>query len=234
MKDGNIEFTNCNIDSNNCYARAVGSGTQHAYAYGAGIYVNTGILLLTNCIVSNNSQTASAEGIHEYGGGIFSASGTVILENSTIAYNTKEGIYNGDGIIQVVNSIIYANSGTSISGNALVTYSNIQGEYAGEGNIDADPLFESLFSLKIRCDYSSCVDTGSPQPWYNEVCFLPPSCGTERNDMGAHGGPGACGWCAYGQCTPHTPVIGDLDGDGDVDASDLVIFSVNYGIDTIF
>jgi len=41
-----------------------------------------------------------------------------------------------------------------------------------------------------------CINRGDPDPKYNDVCFLP-SLGNVRNDMGAHGGPGACGWEYY-------------------------------------
>jgi hypothetical protein len=40
---------------------------------------------------------------------------------------------------------------------------------------------------------SPCTDRGHPAPEYEDACS-PPSLGTARNDVGAHGGPGACSW----------------------------------------
>ena len=171
--------------------------------------------------------------MYKYGSGIFTASGTVIAENSTIAYNTTEGIYNHAGTLQAVNSIIYYNSGNSIAGNGYVDYCDVEGGWpSGEGNIDVNPRFESVLSLKIR-ETSPCVDAGDSYVFYNDLCFAP-SWGTVLNDMGAHGGPGACGWCLYGRCDIVRPVTGDFDGDGDIDATDLLIFSANYGSVTTY
>ena len=236
ISKGNVSFSNCIVASNT--AAASNSGYRSAsYSYGGGISVYQGALELTNCIISHNSPTASTSC---WGGGIYDSVGTVALENCTVAYNTANGINNGGGIVTLINSIVYFNSDQQISGNAIATYSDVympnpDDVYPGEGNINEDPLFESPLNLRIRCDYSSCVDTGSPQPWYKDICF-PPCCGTEANDMGAHGGPGACGWCVGGCCDKIVtkPIKGDLGGDGDVDAADLVIFSANYGIEACF
>ena len=226
VSKGNILFKNCIIDSNSSTASAGGDRTEYGYSYGAGIYQSKGALLLTNCIISNNSPVASGDKIYEYGGGVYTADATISIENCTIAYNTKQGIFNSDGIVTAINSIVYWNSGTQFSGNAMVTYSDVEMPdpmdiWPGEGNINADPFFENLFTLKIRCDYSPCVDAGSPQPWYNDLYF-PPSCKTERNDMGAHGGP-LVSSCDVGYCE------GDFDKDGDVDSSDLAVFAADFG-----
>ena len=66
--------------------------------------------------------------------------------------------------------------------------------------MDADPLFVGGGRYYLTAG-SPCIDAGDPDPVYSDVC-LPPSWGNDRNDMGAYGGPGACGWC------------GDLDADG--------------------
>ena len=187
LSKGNILFKNCIIDSNSSTASAGGDRTEYGYSYGAGIYQSKGALLLTNCIISNNSPVASGDKIYERAGGVYTADATISIENCTIAYNTKEGIFNSDGIVTAINSIVYWNSGTQFSGNATVTYSDVEMPdpmdiWPGEGNINADPFFENLFTLKIRCDYSPCVDAGSPQPWYNDLYF-PPSCKTDQRQL---------------------------------------------------
>src|SRR5207253_1714590 len=81
-----------------------------------------------------------------------------------------------------------------------VFYSDVQNGNTDNGNIFNDP------SINFSCPYlritfnSPCKDKGDPDPVYNDVCIDDVnSCtnlsrGTIRNDMGAHGGPGACCW----------------------------------------
>ena len=72
---------------------------------------------------------------------------------------------------------------------------------ASPGDVLADPLFVSTEpgheDFYLRFD-SPCIDVGDPQAHFNDQCF-PPSMGTERNDMGAYGGPEACGWVCWDQ-----------------------------------
>jgi hypothetical protein len=51
---------------------------------------------------------------------------------------------------------------------------------------------------------SPCIDAGNPNPAYDDTCF-PPSLGTATNDIGAHGGPGACGWFIVPEVTWPNP-----------------------------
>ena len=211
---------NCIINSNNSYSSAYWDRTEYAHSYGAGIYLSRGAAFLTNSTVKNNSPTAGGDVIYKRGGGVYVYEATLACENSTIAYNTKEGIYNEDGIVQAINSILYFNSGKEVTGTATVTYSDVEGGHDGEGNINCDPWFESILDLTIR-DNSCCVDVGNPASRYNDECFLPPSHGTVLNDIGAHGGPGAC------RCTGTELCEGDFDGD--VDGADLAIFAADFG-----
>jgi hypothetical protein len=225
---GNAIIKNSTIKSN--LANASSSGYEsRSYAYGGGIFVQTGNLQCINSIISSNSLNA---GRSYYGGGIYNNFGTLDVTNCTIVANVAYGIATGTGVTQVRNSIIDSNTTAQFYGTATVTYSDVQGGYDGEGNIDADPLFKDLFTYQTYCDFSPCTDAGSDYPWYNDSCF-PPSCGTERNDMGAYGGPDACGWCAYGGSNTlgpcEVPSLGDFNEDGDVDAVDLFLFSGNYG-----
>ena len=222
LTQGNMSVENCIISSNNCQSSAGGSGyNEYAYSYGAGMYLRRGAAFLTNSIVKNNSTTASADRAYEYGAGVFVYEASLACENSTVVYNTKEGIYNQDGIVQAINSILYFNSGEEVIGTASVTYSDVEGGHDGEGNKDCDPWFESILNLRIRAD-SCCVDVGNPASRYNDECF-PPSHGTVLNDIGAHGGPGVC------RCTGPELCEGDFNGDGDVDGADLAIFAAYFG-----
>lgn len=64
--------------------------------------------------------------------------------------------------------------------------------YEGTGNIATTPLFADA-DYHLVAGASPCMDTGNPGTAYNETC-LPPALGKPRSDMGAYGGPGACGW----------------------------------------
>jgi len=203
LKAGIVKLLHCNVESNSTYPYALGSGYNYAYSYGAGIFQEKGSLLIKNCIISNNSPKGyGQDGSYERGSGVYTNNASIILENSTVAYNTNEGIRNANGIVTIINSIIYFNSDSQIAGEATVNFSDIQdGWTEGEGNINADPYFESIQNLHIDLD-SPCIDTGSYRVKYNDLCLLPngPSFGSERNDMGAHGGPGACGYPPHPNC----------------------------------
>ena len=213
------------INSNRAYASASDKRT----ALGGGIYLNQGTVEIVNTIISSNSCSGTYS---EKGSGVFTASGTISIVNSTVAYNNAEGVRNDNGTVSAVNTIFYNNSGGEILGAAWIDYSLVKGGYAtGTGIIDCNPRFISITDLRIRPD-SCCVDAGDSY-YMEDVCFCDEyslaSFGTSANDIGAHGGPGACGWCALagGCCTPQP--VGDLDEDGDIDAVDLAIFSGNYG-----
>jgi hypothetical protein len=156
-----------------------------SYNGNSGIYTNNGLLSLTNSIVSFNNNA-----------GIFlqSTDDTLNFENSTIAYHTTNNAITAiGGIINGTNSIIYHNNNSYI-GNAtpIISFSNVEGSYTGEGNIDQDPDFIDIKTLKLSAS-SPCIDKGNPQVEYEDICF-PPSQGTAVNDMGAYGGPISCYW----------------------------------------
>ena len=91
-----------------------------------------------------------------------------------------------------MNSIIWGNPNPQMQGNISVAYSDVQGGWPGQGNFSFNPIFYSPSNFAL-VDGSPCIDAGSPNPSFNDLCF-PPSAGTNRNDMGAYGGPGACAW----------------------------------------
>ena len=107
------------------------------------------------------------------------------------------------------------------SGYGTVVMENNNGEPCDIGfNIFIDPLFVDAENANYQLTTSSpCIDAGDSNSPYFDTCF-PPSLGTEINDMGAYGGPGACQW---ENCN------GDFDSDLDIDGSDLSVFAADFG-----
>ena len=217
---GNLTLTNSIVCGNDAYAYTyAGYGTSYADSRGGGIYFDGTSLNATNCIISDNSVIATAERPTKKGGGIYLHSGTANFANCTVAYNENQGLRNEGGTATAMNCIFWKNSSSQISGTATVTYSDVEDGYPGEGNISFNPIFAGVACEDLRIVPSSrCIDAGCPEDHYNDICF-PPSLGTELNDMGVDGGPGACGWI-YKKA--------DFDFDCDVDGSDLANFAISF------
>ena len=153
---------------------------------------------IRNCTIMGNEALA-------VGGGIYcqrNALGEIV--NCTISGNTNGGIYCWNRYNVTVKNCIVWNDSPSVHGSIdeiTVTYSDVQSGFPGIGNIDSDPLFAGGGDYHLT-EGSPCIDAGNPDPAYDDGGF-PPSMGTERNDMGAYGGPGASGWICW-----------DVDGDG--------------------
>ena len=191
---GGLFANNCTIANNSAGAGGCNIGNG-ARGYGGGIYCNS-TLELKNCIIANNATRFS----NGYGGGIYAINGSI--ENCTIVCNNSPGgVYFGG---KIVNSILWGNSSYQFGGGASATFSCVEGIAAGNGNIPDDPMLPACDpaapeSLRIPC-VSPCADAGNPDPQYDDDSFPPlcVSCGTTRNDMGAHGGPGGCGFDIIG------------------------------------
>ena len=57
-----------------------------------------------------------------------------------------------------------------------------------------DPLFsDAVNRIFLIQDSSPCIDSGDPSPTFSDG-QRPPAKGTERNDMGAYGGPKNYDW----------------------------------------
>jgi hypothetical protein len=178
--------------------------------YGGGVVYNycNGAFLKNNLIAYNS-------GGQSFGGGGVWATGTnnasvIYIHNNSIVNNhvTGTGNYGGRGggifvfsiSLQTKNNIVWGN--TQSAGNCIATfsggtvttdYSDIDFTATGNGNINADPLFVDtvLFLLSTN---SPCIDGGDTIALDNDLTSSPnialfPSHGTERNDIGAYGGP---------------------------------------------
>lgn len=204
LASDSLILENCVINNNFAAAAA---NTAAEVALGGGIFVASGIASIANCILGFNSLWSREfwAGSRAQGGGVYVALGTVGLLNSTVAYNTFDGLYRSGGAVAVKNCVVYynglnlSNPRPQIIGSVTVTHSDVQGDpvYPGQGNINVNPNFRSHDSLRIVTP-SLCIDAGDPSPAYNDPADPTrpgfarwPALGTLRNDMGAHGGPGA-------------------------------------------
>ncbi len=203
--DGDLVAHNCTIANNAAGAGGI-NASGGARGYGGGICCKSTIEL-KNCIVTNNATRDSSVANQGKGGGVYAADG--VIENCTIACgNRPYGVYFVGGG-SIVNSILWGNTryGTPYQHNgvASVTYSCVEGIAAGDGNISGDPMLPACDpaapeNLRIPC-VSPCVDAGNPDPQYDDASSPPlcVPCGTTRNDMGAHGGLGGCGFTIIGE-----------------------------------
>ena len=180
------------LDMANCWVSE--NGVPNAEAGGA-IWINYGSAILQNCIVSTNARAGIC------GNGL---PWTVV--NCTVAGNFALGINFGYGSLGITNSIVYFNNSngeqihSDVTNAVTFAYSDVQGGVMpGVGNLSLNPsLCPSNQSLLAD---SPCIDGGSPDPAFNDLCMDSTACsplarGGVRNDMGAYGGPRACAWGA--------------------------------------
>lgn len=211
--------------------------------WGGGIYSAFSDLEFINCVFAGNSA--------ESGGAIHNFQTSPTLTNCTLTANVASG--NGGGIFnqlnanpQVTNCILWNNADSGPTdesaqifhlsqSQSVVNYSCVQGwtgNLGGEGNIGADPLFVD----PGRDDYhlstgSSGIDAADNQAVPNDVStdldgnprFHDDPCTADSGnpdganplvDMGAYEFQGS-------SC--------DLDGDGNVGVSDLIILLASWG-----
>jgi len=187
--------------------------------------------LVTNCVIVAN--------VAEDGGGL-------------------DGGTSGDNAATATNCVVFNNAPDNVHyeyGNPLITYCNIQGSWPGHGNIDADPLFvdpdgpDDDPNTFEDNDYrltagSPCIDAGDNTAVPADVLDLDGDGDTEEpipfdldsnprfvDDPGmpdsGNGAPPIVDMGAYefqGQTC-----FGDLDGDDDIDLTDLASLLSNYG-----
>ena len=117
--------------------------------------------------------------------------GSLVANNGTVHYfvwgTGATNLNSGEHDLKL--EYFNAGGGTQVVGVTNVTYCDVQNGFAGTGNIAVNPIFQSTSDL-IIVPGSLCIDKGSTNAAYNDVYF-PPSLGSSRNDMGAHGGSGA-------------------------------------------
>jgi len=221
---------------------------------GGGMYNLDSSPKLINCTFIANRVS---EGTNSDGAGMRNANSSPTLVNCTFSQNTAErfggGMANADGSYPTVSNCILWGNVDDADGDAggpftdesaqihdeedsatTVCYSCIQGldAFAGCGNIGDDPLLTDRLHLSTS---SPCIDAGDTTVVLSLGVFgdldgyarvvddpltadtgIPAGLLNEVVDMGAY---------EYKYRIP-----GDVDGDGDVDQSDLGILLANWGM----
>lgn len=171
--------------------------------YGPGVVMN-----YSGAVIRNNIIASNYGGQNYYGGSglwILDNLGTTpkVIENNTIINNSCAASNGTGGILvwganftTIRNNIIRGNSPGAqfkiLSATPTVSYNITSGVISGTGNIFTDPLLDPQCNSPF--DVSPAVDAGDSSVIYNDLTVSAgvaqlPSHGTERNDIGATGGP---------------------------------------------
>ena len=217
---------------------------------GGGVYSgeNSSSVTMTHCAVIGNTGA-------RWGGGLACAwsRASMTIRNCTIWGNSATeggGVGCFNGASATVTNIFLEQAPTEFS----VAYSNVADGQAGvrvqggstldwaEGNIDADPLFADPnnddFHLKseagrwdpnsqvwLQDDITSpCIDAGDPM----SPIGLEPFPNGGFINMGAYGGTPEASKSYFGEPTCGTIVAGDINGDCQVNRTDLEIMALHW------
>lgn len=203
---GELEISHSHFESNQTYADSGPCLTVAVnQSFGGAIHTQSGRVLMRSSILACNSTIATGCAATPRGSGLYvSNAGAGHVLNSTIARNTSAPgvqVAAASATFTADSSIIFFNnsSGAQVAGGVpQITYSDVQGGFGDilDGNINFNPVFAgtgcAAADLRIVAG-SPAIDAGNPDPERNDTCF-PPSLDDARNDMGAFGGPDACGW----------------------------------------
>jgi hypothetical protein len=242
-------IANCVITSN----VAVGMSES---ACGGGICCVHLSPLIVNCVIAQN-RAESYTGLPCYGGGVYCEDSHPTIADCTIALNVAVGgdgtsgggVYCSNSSPTITNCILWADTPQEIhveSGSPAVTYCDVLGGWPGTGNINADPQFAGPMDPRLSAG-SPCIDAGDNTGVPDDYADLDGDgvvyertpldlAGNTRfaddpltDDTGVPDPPDYpdvvdMGACEFQYC------FGDLDGDGDVDLTDLSILLGNYGM----
>jgi hypothetical protein len=155
------------------------------------------------------------------------------------------------GSSTVSNCILWGNVASGVTDSAAqigdtnpiyVTHSCVQGGFPGVGNIEIDPLFADPENgdYRLRSEAgrwnpvsggwtqdevtSPCIDAGDP---VSPIGLEPFPNGGFVN-MGAYGGTAEASKSYFGTPVQETIVAGDINGDGEVDQTDLDILALHW------
>jgi hypothetical protein len=235
---------------NGCLIRLVSCAVvgNHASHSGGGLLNDTDCdVRLFNCMLSDNAADVD-------GGALYNLAGDLTVINATLSANAAGrhggGLLHAGGSATIANSILWNDAGGEIHemfGDVVLSYCDVLGGWdgSGEGNIDAEPMFFDSGTGDYRLAAGSpCIDaadnaavppdefdldedgdTDEPLPLdlAGRARFIDDP---DTEDTG-HGDPPIVDMGAY-EFTP-SDCPADFDGDGDVDAADLLFLLGAWG-----
>lgn len=211
---GSLRIDNSILAGNLARGSGAGSGCYlggHGRGGGLAFVANGRSLVMDNTIVCGNRVEATYGTLIESGSGVYLADGVSgTITNCTFTRNKNHAleIDGTNATATLLNSIVYFNNslgtnpptyGPQFAGATAptATFCDVQNGFVGNGNIAADPFFlrpDCGISGPVVHPVSPCVDAGDPSG-PGDAAF-PPSRGSARNDMGAHGGAKAARFAA--------------------------------------
>jgi hypothetical protein len=182
-----------------------GNSVHHNSGMRPGIGLTWGPSLISRNVIYNNQGTEA-----QWGAGLwFQGDGHVVVHN-TIAGNTR-GMASNVGVGTVLNNIVVGNEqeGILVLGGGVVNYNdawnNGSHNTPGPNGFSQDPLFTDAAGDDYSLQWDSpCIDAGDPG--------LPADPDGSRADIGA---------------LMYMALSGDVTGDGNVSAADIV-YLVNF------
>jgi hypothetical protein len=182
--------------------------TGYEYGRGGAIKAYSHVILINNQFRYNHTTNVGGAISSMYGGGFDALGNTfvgnqayrggAVGNGSTVGFYLKNTFadnwhyFGGEGSVlyadglssaQLNSCLIWGNQAGPLShyssSGITVTYSDIQGSWFGQGNINADPNYLDPEHDDYRIVWRSpCIDTGDPDPLYNDP-------DSTRADMGA-------------------------------------------------
>lgn len=159
------------------------SGGNSGPGHGGGIYVDSGMVILTNCTVSGNSVEYGGS---YYGGGIYVDSGTVTLTNCAVLDNRADwggGIYNSSGTLTLTSCTVsdnraeYAGGICSSSGTLTLTNCTVSGNEA----LNGAGVYNSSTVTLTNCTVSNNAATLEAGGIYNSGTLTLSNCTVSTN-----------------------------------------------------
>lgn len=206
--------------------------------YGGGMYNDASDPTLTNCGFSSNA----AVGWPGVAGAMYNYASAPAMANCTFSVNHADvlgGMFSeGASLPTLVNCVLWDVGGELSDGagsTTTITYSIVRDGWPGVGNLDVDPMLDEMRPLPG----SPCVDAGNNTAVPADVFDVDEDDDVaERVPLDADGSPrfvdDACVVDTGVADPPLYPDVvdmgafefrrGDIDGDGEIDLSDVAVF----------